>query len=666
MKTKIFLILLAFSYSSLTFSQSRVADIFFENFAYIEAAKFYKMAHEKNTRSYHLFTRLGDCYYNNSNTEEALKWYQLGWESYQDDFSAEYVYKYIQCLRSQKDYETANSLVPRYLELRKAETSAEAQAFYADNLSVYQDSSEIDGRPIVLENLDLNTEYSDFGSFVHDGTLYFASSRNVEGKVYKWNELPYLDVYQARIMENGRTTTYEGIDMVASDSINTDIHEATVAITKDGNTMYFTRDNVNKRNKVRYNTKGASNLKIYKATNINGRWSNLKELPFNDNKISTGHPALSPDEKRLYFVSDRKEDDNGVKNKGITDIFYVDILDDGTFGPVTWLPGNVNSAEREMFPYVTSDNMLYYSSDSAELLNYGLLDIYVTDVLNDPAAKSENLKAPINGTDDDFAFYINDDKNKGYFSSNRARPIENDAKGNDDIYSFGSGLCLQSISGIVTDSETGELLENARVRKIDERGVVLDSVITGTDARYTFELECNRKYRIVADRTCYNNEDIEEFTTSSVHEEALEVNLELDPLYDEKTIVINDITFVFDRWEITADGKRQLENIITLMQDDPRLVIDIESHTDCRGSDQYNAVLSDKRAASTKAYFVGRGYGNRINSAVGKGESELLNKDCSDCRLQDRSLTAEQVLCHKENRRSVFRIVDETPRRKCE
>ncbi len=102
------------------------------------------------------------------------------------------------------------------------------------------------------------------------------------------------------------------------------------------------------------------------------------------------------------------------------------------------------------------------------------------------------------------------------------------------------------------------------------------------------------------------------------------------------------------------------------MKEDPRLVIDIESHTDCRGSDEYNEWLSGKRAQSTKAYFVGRGFGDRINSAVGKGESELKNKNCSDCRLQDRSLNADQVLCHKENRRSVFSIVDETPVRKCD
>ncbi len=678
MKTKYLLITIALSFSALSFGQSRIADIYFENYRYLDAAKFYKMAFEKNTKSYHLYTRLGDCYYNNSNAEAALEWYKKAWNEYSDEMTAEYVYKYAQCLRNQKEYSQANDVMSRYIELKRSETEDAARAYLVDDLSKYEDSARINGRPVALINLDLNTKYSDFGSFVHNDKLYFASNRDPEGKIYEWNELPFLDIYQADITKTADSTLYENINLISSDSIKTEAHEGTIAITNDGMTMYFTRDNVNKRNRVKYNRGGESNLKIYRATNVNGQWANIEELPFNLKDRSTGHPALSPDEKRLYFVSDREKDDFGTLNKGVrtsnqkeitTDIFYVDILDDGSFGKVTWLAGKVNSAEREMFPYITSDNTLYFSSDSPQLLNFGLLDIYQTNALkvsDTSEVKVDNMLIPFNGPYDDFALYINDERNKGYFSSNREWPTEGADKGNDDIYSFGEGICLQTVSGVVTDSENGNLLESARVRKIDERGVVLDSVITGPDGFYSFELDCNRKYRIVADRECYNNEDIEEFTTTKVHKEALEVNLELDPLYEANTIVINNITFVFDRWEITPDGKRQLENIITLMQDDPKLRIDIESHTDCRGSDEYNQWLSEKRAASTKAYFVGRGFGSRINSAVGKGESQLLNENCSDCRLQDRSLNADQIQCHKENRRSVFRIVEESTRRKCE
>ncbi|NNL80273.1 MAG: OmpA family protein [Flavobacteriaceae bacterium] len=684
MKPKYLLILLAFAYCTISSGQLRVANIFYENYSYVDAAKFFKMAYDDGTRSYELLTRLGDCYFNNSNSDEALRWYEEAWETYEDEFTAEYLHKYIQCLRGQERYVEANEKVPFYIERKKNETEQEARAYIIKDLNILNDSALINGRSVAIENLvNINTPYSDFGSFVHNNKLYFASNRNPEGKVYQWNEQPYLDIYQVDVEAKEDSTQYENLNLVTSDSIRTEVHEGTVTITRDGKTMYFTRDNVNDRNRVKYDGKGSSNLKIYRATNVNGQWSNLEELPFNMNKRSTGHPALSPDEKRLYFVSDRGQDAQGNRNSGYseiakkcrnvnddctTDIFYVDIMDDGSFGPVTLLPGNVNSPEREMFPYITEDNTLYFSSDSPALLNHGLLDLYKTNALNvaEDSTIIENMKRPFNGPYDDFALFINEEGSKGYFSSNRPWDKGDEQSGNDDIYSFGESICLQTVSGVVTDMETGALLENARVRLIDEQKMVLDSVFTKADGYYSFELDCNRKYRVVANRVCYNNEDIEEFTTSNIHEEALEKNLQLKALYEPGEIVINDITFVFNRWEITPEGKRELENIITLMKEDPRLVIDIESHTDCRGSDEYNEWLSGKRAQSTKAYFVGRGFGDRINSAVGKGESELKNKNCSDCRLQDRSLNADQVLCHKENRRSVFSIVDETPVRKCD
>ena len=161
--------------------------------------------------------------------------------------------------------------------------------------------------------------------------------------------------------------------MLSSSDVNTDFHEASVAITKDGKTMYFTRDNVNRRNRLSYDNKGTSHLKIYKATLENGSWENIKELPFNDTVFSTGHPALSADEKQLFFVSDR---DGGI---GQTDIYVVDIIDEDSYSKPRNLGSTINTEGREMFPFIAKDSTMYFSSDG--YVNLGLLDIFKSNYI---------------------------------------------------------------------------------------------------------------------------------------------------------------------------------------------------------------------------------------------------------------------------------------------
>jgi len=254
-------------------------------------------------------------------------------------------------------------------------------------------------------------------------------------------------------------------------SVNTDFHEASVAITNDGKTIYFTRDNLNKRDRLDYDKEGTTHLKIFKASLDNGTWSNIEELPFNSENFSVGHPALSPDNKQLYFVSDRFPKDfqkleikNNGNNKGAdindTDIYVVDILENGNkYSTPLNLGSSINTNGREMFPYIAKDSTLYFSSDG--YLNLGLLDIYKSDIIKNANAKPKNLGAPFNSNADDFAFFINSDTDSGYFSSNREG-----GKGNDDIYSFTSYECKQTVSGIARDAKTHLPLNGATIKII--------------------------------------------------------------------------------------------------------------------------------------------------------------------------------------------------------
>lgn len=631
MKTRV-LFIIAILVSAMTFGQKKLADKFYDNFAYIKASELYEKAYEDGDDSEHVLTRLGDCYYNNGNSEKAAKWYELAVNEYKD-ISPEYLYKYIQVQRSLGNYQVANTWLQTFNE-RSADDSRSGS--YTANLSVYDDMASTEMVYVKLINLDINSEYSDFGSFVSGNNLIFASSRDTGGRIYKWNEQPYLDIYQASISEDEGVLTASNPDFINSENVNTDYHEASVAITEDGQTMYFTRDNVNKRNKLDYDKQGTSHLKIYKASLVNGQWSNIEELPFNDDVFSTGHPALSPDEKQLYFVSDRDE------SIGQTDIYVVDILENNEYSEPRNLGSNINTEGREMFPFIAKDSTLYFSSDG--YLNLGLLDIFKSDFLKDENSKPENLKAPYNSGFDDFAFYIDSDSKKGFLSSNRP-----DGKGNDDIYSFGTYECKQLVEGIVRNNDNMEPVPNATVQKIDATGKIIEEITASENGEYSFELNCNETYTILAKKEDFKD-DKKELTTTGENEKSNEVDLYLTPLILDNQIVINPIFFDFDKWNIRTDAKYELENIVDVMRQHPTMVIKIESHTDSRGSDRYNEKLSDRRAKSTRDYLLSRGIAkDRIESAIGYGEYQLLN-ECADgvkCSKEK----------HQENRRSYFYIV---------
>jgi len=630
MKTKVSLIIVVL-FSSLSFAQTKVADKFFKNYAYIKASELYEVAVKKGDSSEHVLTRLGDCYYNNSKSAKAAMWYKKALHKY-PKIQPEYLYKYIQVQRSLGNYEEADVWLKKFKDFQSNDSRSK---FVLGDISVYKKLSSMDQVNIKINNLDLNTQYSDFGGYQHNGKLFFASARNTGKKVYDWNEEPFLDLFQADVSSSD-ASALGNVEPIKANKINTDYHEASVAITKDGKTLYFTRDNLNKRNRINYDKEGTSHLKIYKASLNNETWTNLEELPFNDKIYSTGHPALSPDEKTLYFVSDR---DGGY---GQTDIYKVDILEDGSYGKVQNLGTKINTEGREMFPYIAKDSTMYFSSDG--YINLGLLDIYKTDLFKNEEAKPENLGAPFNTGADDFAFFIDSDDQSGYFSSNR-----DGGKGNDDIYSFNTLQCKQTLSGIARDASTKQPLIEVTVKIINAEGVIMKEIITNEVGEYTCEVDCNKEYTILGSKPDYKN-DLKALTPNNEHNYHHKVDLELIPLIKDNQIVINPIFFDFDKWNIRTDAQYELEHIVTVMNGHPNMIIKIESHTDSRGNDRYNMKLSDRRAKSTRDYLISRNIAaERIESAIGYGESQLLNACSNGVKCSKAQ--------HQKNRRSYFYIL---------
>ncbi len=633
---KIIIVIVILCSTVQTYAQKKyAADRYFKEFAYKKSAELYEAIYKKGDETYLTLSRLGDSYYYNVEFQKAEKWYALLMEKYPDDATSNHIFRYAQTLKSNGDIEASDKWL---LKLKSKNADDTRVKYLEENKEYFSEYTNKEKTFINIHNLSVNTEYSDFGGFIYEDHLYFASTKPSpeNEKLYKWNNQPFLDVYKAKnkVIDEKKILELEKPEKF--DVINTKYHESNAVITKDGLTMYFTRDNYDGK-KLESDDDGKIHLKIYSAQFLYGEWTNIKELPFNSNEYSIGHPALSADDKTLYFVSDMPSGYGG------TDIYKVAILGKGKFGEIENLGKEINTESREMFPFVDSNNTLYFSSDGH--LGLGALDIFESKINNGSYTKPVNLGTPVNGPRDDFGFVINEENTRGFFSSNRKG-----GKGDDDIYSFLIYKCKEDIEGVVTEKNTNKPLANVSVRLINEDGEPVAEQKTKQDGSYFFKrIDCEKNYTVVASKDDYKSSQ-EETATQDVDKKVIQTDLQLESLIIEDQIVINPIFFDFDLYNIREDAEYELEHIVSVMKNHPEMVIKIESHTDSRGTKAYNRTLSDNRAKSTRDYIISRGIAaNRIESAIGYGEDQLLNN------CDDNSKCSEEE--HQKNRRSYFYIV---------
>ena len=381
-----------------------------------------------------------------------------------------------------------------------------------------------------VRNVKVNTDYSDFGTaFYGDNQIVFAAPK--EGITFnreEYNSQPFLDLYVGEVTDDGQLIHKQKLP----GDINTKFHEGMVSFSKDGKTVYFSANG--KIKKVKKGKKGKSdeiktkptvNIQLFKATiDETGNWGNLEILPFNSDDYSTGHPVLNRDDTKLYFVSDRPG------SIGKTDIYVVDIYPDGTYGDPINLGPDINTPEREMFPFIGEDNVLYFSSDGYP--GYGELDVYASKIFDNTVSEPMNLEEPVNSPMDDFAYIIDDTKNKGYFSSNREG-----GRGDDDIYSFTASPpihieCQQEITGVVRDIDTQELIPNVTIMLFDEQGEKLQTFVSNeSDASFSFSQSCNTNLKIKGYLEGYMIGELDITTVNDLNAEPLEIvfHMEVDP-----------------------------------------------------------------------------------------------------------------------------------------
>ncbi|WP_291963397.1 OmpA family protein [Maribacter sp.] len=622
------------------------ADEYFDKMWYAEAAKIYEQALSKGEKAYtyDVLKKAGDAHYFNTDMENAYKWYNILYTKYESDMSSDYLFKYAHSLKGIGNYKRSKRLLKLYnkkLAGEEIEQDIEKNEIVLDGLLRMEERFDID-------NLSINSKYSEFSPMYYgNDEMVYASAKDssiFNTRKYKWNNQPYLDLFVAKVNEESQDFK-DAIKF--SKKINTKYHEASVAFSPDNETMYFTRNNYGK--KLKRDKNGINHLKIYRSKKVDGEWLEAEEVSFNSDNYSTGHPALSPDGKQLYFVSDMPG------SIGDTDIFVVDVLEDGSFSTPRNLGPEINTEHKEMFPFI-NDKKLYFSSDGH--VGLGGLDVFEV-AFDDEAGFLEvrNVGKPVNSSKDDFSFIVDEESQKGYFASNRDGGI-----GDDDIYSFKTleveeiPTSINAIAGVVTELITGDLMPNALVELLDENNIKLKEMETDENGNFIFEdLDADTRYVLKTTKGSYFDDTREAATKDN---ETVNVDISMRKLNDMiavengiKKLKTEMIHFDFDKSYIRTDAAVELDKLVEVMKDSPNMVIKIESHTDSRGAAVYNKYLSDKRAKSTRDYIISQGIdASRIESAIGYGEERLINGCDGTVRC-----TEEQ---HYLNRRSEFIIVD--------
>ncbi|CAL67819.1 OmpA/MotB family outer membrane protein [Christiangramia forsetii KT0803] len=404
-----------------------------------------------NDKTQEILQNLGDSYFYTNQMQNANEVYELLFLRHEGAVEPEYQFRYAHTLMAAGNYVKADELMN---ELTGENWDHEKFASELDTMVPHK---------FKYDQVMNNQSSSDFGIGFYGDRVAFASTRNQERPVYPWNKLPALDLYSAEMNDEGEMTDI----VLFSNVINTDEHESSATFSQDGTVMFFDRtneDRVKNENDVR-----VAHISLYRAEMLNDEWTNVEKLPFSSEDYSVEHPSLSADGSKLYFASDMPG------GSGSFDIYVVDVNEDGTYGTPQNLGAGVNTAQRDQFPFISDEDVLYFTSDGHQ--GFGNLDIFRTE---GDFSEVENLGESINSGSDDFAFVIKESEEMGYFASNR--------RGTDNLYQFTREENEIIEAPTVTDETSGQDIIPIDGSKIyfdfdkatikAESKPVLDSVVT--------------------------------------------------------------------------------------------------------------------------------------------------------------------------------------------
>ncbi len=611
--------------------------------------------------------QIAEAYRNNGQDATALNWYS---QAYDNNYGADALKGFAYTLKKLERYTEAREAFKNLgieigspYEYRKEITACDVAVGW---LGIAPQSG------YKVEAAPFNSAQNDFGPVYYaDGRVVFSSDRALsKGEDnYKWTQNKFMDLFIVA-PEAASAQVFDG-------GLNTDGNEGTMCFNRNFTEIFFVRAVGAYKGDDQY-------CKIYTAQRAGDGWGEPKPMPFLREKINYLHPALSPDDNTLYFSCN---DPDGWGGYDLWSVSRSAKSESGWDEPKL-LSRNLNTPGNEVFPSFSSDT-LYFASDG--LPGMGGLDIFRTYKSDRNAwAPPHNLKAPINSGADDFGFIATDNPAReaapkpgdllrtGFFTSNR--PIDG-SRGGDDIYRFEQRVpppippkvdTLPAKPLVYKMILDGYVLEKIRANPEDPNSKVLGrkplsgatvqidlnakktNITVGDDGFFTLELAENSDYNFLASRENYLANSAR-FSTKGIAKDPAnpiqqyEVEIVLDKIFRNREIVLENIYYDYDKWDIRPDAEPTLNRLADVLRQNPGIRIQLGSHTDCRGNNNFNQDLSQKRAQSAVNYLIGKGIDAGRMSALGYGETQpAVTCVCSSCTESE----------HQANRRTTFKIVE--------
>ena len=616
---------------------------------YFNAAQMYKKAYsqtppkERKLRGERAFA-LAECYRKINYTSRARGAYQNAVRyKYHDSI----VFFYLaEMQRRDKDYKNAAKNYEIYLAHKPTDKLAMNGLISAQNARKWKEESS----GYKVKKFDMfNSRRSDFSPMLLGDDQLFLSSTRPQAKGDKLNGITGVkngDFFVCKKDEKGKWIKPE----VITDAINSEEDEGACCFTPDGKTMYFTR--------CREDESYPRYAEIFKSTRSDASWSTPTACVLTKDSLSSyAHPAVSPDGQWLYFVSDMPGGEGGL------DIWRVRITADDNFGGVENLGAPINTPGDEMFPTFRPNGDLYFSSNGHP--GMGGLDVW--------CAKQDSLKAwtlnrlgyPLNSEGDDFGLTFDGIYNRGFFSSNR-----NDGHGWDHIYSFELAENILTVQGWVYEKD-GYELPQALVYMVGNDGTNQKISVKG-DGSFVVEVKPNVDYVLLG--TCKgflnHKQDFRADTAGVTKEYVLQFPL---PSIS-RPVLIDNVLYEFDKADLTKESETELMALVTLLNENPNITIELGAHCDYRGDEKYNLWLSQKRAESCVKFLIKSGIAKERLTPVGYGvtkpktvskkmlesfdflkEGDVLSKD-----YIEKLPNEQQEICNSLNRRTEFRVLRTT------
>ncbi len=585
---------------------------------------------------------LAEAYRLSNRLKEAAPYYRAARNAGSNEPGLELYYA--QSLKANQQYDGAKEILSSFITAPGGEDRfKELAQVELNNIDQIDDLSSSENYYRIKNLDDLNTPKAEYAPVYMNSFLYFTSNRD-GGKIYGVTGTPFTDLYRVRTQgANINIRSLQALDPVINHS---DINEGSIAISTDGTSIIFAKGNSGKAT-------GNNNVNLYFTRFRNGQWLEPRPLTVNTPDSWDSTPALTSDGNTLYFSSTREGGYGG------TDIYSAQLNRRGRWVDVQNLGPQINTAGDEMFPFVSEDGKLYFSSNGHP--GFGNLDLFAA-TRRRGKINVENLGQPMNSAADDFGFY-QFDLTRGFFSSNRPG-----GKGDDDIYTFVNedpdlkvvNYFVKGTTYTKDDANKKIVLPNTKVMLMAADDEVISEAFTSENGTFKFRVYAEENYNLVGEKTDYFTTR-KEFTTfnKSVDKSTLtefitnvtfDTEIMMDRIVLEKAIVLNNIYYDLDKANIRPDAAKVLDSLVLIMQDNPDIFIELGSHTDVRAPDDYNMDLSQRRAKSAVDYIIRNGIKAERIVAKGYGETELIIQNAK---------TEEE---HQRNRRTEFKVLRYDPR----